>query len=86
MVFSNKTVVTLIHSSINVIGRNTVHNAFHSNLLFQSCGNNLLIVRDPSGILVWSICVKDMFMLHDIRVCTGRHEIICMVPCSLFYY
>ena len=37
---------------------NNVQNAFHPNLLFLSCGNNLLIVRDPSGVLVWSICVK----------------------------
>ena len=69
MVFSNETVVISIHSSINAIGRNNVHNAFHSNLLFPSCGNNLLIVRDPSGVLVLVyLCKKNMFMLHDIRV------------------
>ena len=62
---------------------NNVHSAFHSNLLFLSCGNYLPIVRDPSGVLVCTIRVKNMFMLHDIP---GRHEIICIVPCSLFYY
>ena len=37
---------------------NNVHNAFYPNLMFLSFGNNLLIVRDPSGVLVWSICVR----------------------------
>ena len=37
---------------------NNVQNAFHSNLLFLSCRNNLLIVRHPVGVLVWSICVQ----------------------------
>ena len=58
MVFSNETVVTLIHSSISAMIRNNVHNVFDSNLLFLSCGTNLLIVRDPSGVLVGTICVK----------------------------
>ena len=55
---SNETVVTLIHSSSSAMVRNNVHNAFHSNLLFLSCGNNLLIVRDTSGVLVWTNYVK----------------------------
>ena len=42
---------------------NNVQNAFHPNLLFLSFGNSLLIVRNPSGVLVWSICVKNMFMI-----------------------
>ena len=48
--------MTLIHSSIRAIVHNNVHKAFHPNLMFLSCGNNLLIVRDPSG--VGSVCVK----------------------------
>ena len=47
---------------------NNVHNAFHPNLMFLSCGNNLLIVWDPSSVLVWSIRVKNMFMFHDVSV------------------
>ena len=70
MVFSNETVVclfwwlqssfkvTLIHSSISAIVHNNVHKAFHPNLMFLSCGNNLLIVCDPSGVGDWSVCVK----------------------------
>ena len=70
MVFSNETVVwlfwwlqrsvkvTLIHSSIRAIVHNNVHKAFHPNLMFLSCGNNLLIVRDRSGVGEWSVCVK----------------------------
>ena len=31
---------------------------FHPNLMFLSCGTNLLIVRYPSGVGDWSIYVK----------------------------
>ena len=62
-----------------------LHNAFRPNLMFLSCGNNFIIVCDPAGVLVWFICVKNMFMLHDVSVCTGKLEMIVMVPCSLFY-
>ena len=66
---------------------NNVHKAFHPKLMFLSCGNNLLIIRDPSGVWVWSICVKkNMFMLHDVSARTCKLEIIFMVPCSQFYY
>ena len=50
--------VTLIHSSISAMVHTHVHKAFHPNLMFLSCGNNLLIVRDPFGVGVWSVCVK----------------------------
>ena len=36
IVFSNETVVTLMHSSMSAMVRNNVRNAFHSNLLFLS--------------------------------------------------
>ena len=48
--------------------QNNVHSALHPNFMFLSCGNNLLIVLDPSGVLVWCICVKNMFMLYDVSV------------------
>ena len=37
---------------------NNLHNAFTPNLMFISCGNSLLIVRDPSGVGICSVCVK----------------------------
>ena len=77
--------MTLIHSSISAIVHNNVHKAFHPNLMFLSCGHHLLIVRDPSSVGDWSVCVNNMFMLHDVSVCMGKHEMIFMVPCSLFY-
>ena len=98
MVFSNETVVclfwwlqrsfkvTLIHSSISAIVHNNVHKALYPNLLFLSCVNHLLMVRDPSGVGDWSVCVKNMFMLHDVSVCMGKLETIFTVPCSPFYY
>ena len=64
----NARLKSFIHLSISAIIHNNVHNAFHPNLMFLSCGNDLLIVCDPSGVLVWSICVKNMFMHHDISV------------------
>ena len=66
--------MTLIHSSISAIVHNNVHKAFYPNLMFLSCGNNLLIVRDPSGVGDWSVCVKtcSFFMM---LVCAWASDI-----------
>ena len=50
--------VALIHSSISAMVHNNVHNAFNPNLMFLSCGNSLLNLRDLSGVGIWSVCVK----------------------------
>ena len=64
---------------------NNVHTAFHHNFMFLSCGNNLIIVHDPSGDWVWSVCVKtcSCFMM---LVCERVNLMIFMVLCSPFYY
>ena len=60
--------VTLIHSSISAIVHNNVHKAFHPNVMFISCGNNVLIVRDPSSVFCFVHLCKNMFMLYDVSV------------------
>ena len=76
--------MTLIHSSISAIVHNNVHKAFHPNLMFLSCGNNLPIVRDPSGDGEWSVCVKtcSCFMM---LVCAWVNLQLCLPFLALYF-